>query len=95
MAKLHVQSSCFFRINQVVLQLQYKHRRDQFQVRTTVFHRTAYIVSDVDECSSNPCENGATCSDGINEYNCQCAAGYMGANCETGSSCRSNVSIIH
>ena len=70
----------------MVLQLQYKHRRDQCHVRTAVFYRTTYFVSDVDECSSNPCENGGTCIDGINEYSCQCVAGYTGLNCETGSS---------
>ena len=77
-------SSCFLL---VVLQLQQKHRPDLFHVRTTVFYRTTYFVSDVDVCSSNPCENGGTCMDGINEYSCQCVAGYTGANCETGSSC--------
>ena len=71
----------------MVLQLQYKHQRDQCHVRTTVFYQTTYFVSEVDECSSNPCENGGTCIDGINEYSCQCVAGYIGANCETGSSC--------
>ena len=37
---------------------------------------------DIDECSSNPCENGATCSDGINSYTCNCAIGYSGVDCE-------------
>ena len=27
---------------------------------------------DVDECESNPCQNGATCEDGINAYFCTC-----------------------
>ena len=31
-----------------------------------------------------PCLNGATCTDGINSYNCTCAAGYTGENCEIG-----------
>ena len=67
------------------LSLQYIHRRDQCHAITTMFYRTTYFVSDVDECSSNPCENGGTCNDGINEYSCQCVAGYTGANCETSS----------
>lgn len=42
------------------------------------------IVADVDECSSNPCSNDGVCRNFINEYTCQCAPGYEGAQCETG-----------
>ena len=35
---------------------------------------------------SNPCDNGGTCTDGINEYNCACVPGYIGTDCETGES---------
>ena len=38
---------------------------------------------DIDKCSPNPCQNGGSCTDGINSYNCSCATGYTGANCET------------
>ena len=38
---------------------------------------------DIDECSSNPCENGGTCNDAVDMYTCDCAAGYNGDNCET------------
>jgi len=37
----------------------------------------------VDECSSNPCENGGTCTDGVNGFTCSCLAGYTGTTCET------------
>ena len=43
-------------------------------------------VADIDECSSNPCLNGATCTDAVNSYTCACVAGYTGTHCETGSS---------
>ncbi|MCP3661956.1 MAG: calcium-binding EGF-like domain-containing protein [Gammaproteobacteria bacterium] len=33
---------------------------------------------------SNPCQNGGTCTDGLNSYTCACAAGYTGKICETG-----------
>ncbi|MCU0692932.1 MAG: hypothetical protein MUF54_16150, partial [Polyangiaceae bacterium] len=36
----------------------------------------------VDDCSSAPCQNGGTCTDGINSYSCSCATGYTGTNCE-------------
>ena len=31
-----------------------------------------------------PCQNGGSCNDYGNEYNCTCAAGYEGTDCETG-----------
>jgi len=37
-----------------------------------------------DPCSSNPCQNGASCSIEITEYLCHCIAGYTGVHCETG-----------
>ena len=40
--------------------------------------------TDVNECSSNPCQNGASCSDSVDFYNCTCLPGYEGVNCETG-----------
>ena len=46
--------------------------------RENIFH-----ITGKDECASDPCENGATCVDGVKEYSCTCAAGYTGTNCET------------
>ncbi len=37
---------------------------------------------DIDECASTPCENDATCEDGVNSYTCKCKAGFTGKNCE-------------
>ena len=36
----------------------------------------------IDECSGNPCFNGE-CTDGVNEYSCQCEVGYFGTNCNS------------
>ena len=46
--------------------------------------------SDILECASDPCENGATCNDLINGYECVCEPGYEGINCETGKSMTMN-----
>lgn len=39
---------------------------------------------EINECDSNPCQNGATCVDELNRYSCTCQPGYQGTNCETG-----------
>ena len=37
---------------------------------------------DIDECIPNPCENGGTCFDGINDYKCTCVPGFTGDSCQ-------------
>lgn len=37
----------------------------------------------VNECSSNPCQNGGTCIDGINGYTCTCTSQWTGPQCQT------------
>ena len=39
--------------------------------------------TEVDECASNPCLNGANCTNLVNGYICTCLPGYNGTNCET------------
>ena len=57
----------------------------------TVMLKTPYFcllfspAIDVDECLSEPCLNGATCTDLIGYYRCECDLGYDGTNCETGT----------
>lgn len=40
---------------------------------------------EINECDSNPCQNGATCVDELNRYSCTCQPGYQGTNCEIGN----------
>lgn len=41
--------------------------------------------ADIDDCLPNPCQHGGNCTDEINDYNCTCAAGYTGKDCEIGN----------
>ena len=43
-------------------------------------------ISDIDECASLPCLNGATCIDGVNGYVCLCAPGWTGTDCSISKS---------
>eukprot|EP01043_Picozoa_sp_COSAG02_P041271 COSAG02_NODE_3406_length_6793_cov_7.881237_6_plen_1278_part_01 len=38
--------------------------------------------TDIDECSSDPCQNGGTCVDRLNAYQCNCAPGWKSEMCE-------------
>ena len=40
------------------------------------------ICVDVDECLTNPCQNGGVCTNSIGSYLCTCAVGFTGVNCE-------------
>ena len=40
------------------------------------------FVPDIDECVSAPCANGATCNDGVNQFDCSCVFGYEGTMCQ-------------
>ena len=54
------------------------------------------LLIDIDECSSNPCMNGAACTDAVNSYTCACVAGYTGTHCETGEGLLlSNLNTYH
>ena len=37
----------------------------------------------IDDCAPNPCQNGGTCTDGVNEYICSCATGWIGPQCSS------------
>ncbi|NXQ85758.1 CRUM1 protein, partial [Nyctibius grandis] len=38
--------------------------------------------AEIDECDSDPCQNGALCNDYVGFYTCTCAPGYKGIHCE-------------
>ena len=39
------------------------------------------ISIEIDHCDSNPCYNGATCTDGDKDYTCKCNPGWEGKKC--------------
>ena len=43
-----------------------------------------FHFSDMNECDSNPCENGGVCTNGRNAYSCACQGSWNGTNCEKG-----------
>ena len=49
---------------------------------------------DVDECASDPCQNGATCAESLadsalptDNYRCECTPGFVGENCDMDDPC--------
>ena len=42
------------------------------------------LIKDIDECASGPCENGGSCTDVVNDFNCSCLPGFTGKNCSIG-----------
>ena len=43
-----------------------------------------HFISDINDCADQPCLNGGTCIDEVNDYTCRCADGYTGKNCSIG-----------
>ena len=63
----------------------------QFELKSTKnictlisFYRFQFVL-DIDECQSQPCQNGGTCVGDIDSYNCNCLQFYTGRNCEIGN----------
>ncbi|XP_020628450.1 ryncolin-2-like [Orbicella faveolata] len=42
---------------------------------------------DIDDCASHPCKNNGTCTDRVNGFNCSCAPGFNGTQCEISTGC--------
>ena len=63
--------------------------------KTIMIYNILPSLIDIDECASDPCQNGGTCLDQINSYNCSCVAGYIGSDCETSKYTRSDISYCY
>ena len=42
------------------------------------------FLADIEDCVDQPCLNGGTCIDAVNDYTCICVNGYTGKNCSVG-----------
>ena len=49
-----------------------------------VGRHSLYHNSDIDDCAGQPCQNDGNCTDRVNDFNCDCVAGYTGKNCSIG-----------
>ena len=58
-----------------------------------VFPETCVYPLDIDDCSTVPCLNNATCIDAVDDYSCSCVSGYTGEVCETGE-CLLTLTIV-
>lgn len=41
-----------------------------------------FDVPEINYCGSNPCNNGGSCQNNADDYECMCPQGYTGSNCE-------------
>jgi len=46
--------------------------------------KACFIFLDIDICRFEPCQNGATCTNQIGGYKCDCVQGFTGEKCEKG-----------
>ena len=54
------------------------------------------LVTGLNNCSGNPCDNGASCSDSATGVVCKCAKGFVGRFCEstyTAVACSSKIYV--
>ncbi|XP_037087468.1 protein jagged-2-like [Pollicipes pollicipes] len=72
----------------------------QFSCACDPGYTGGYCHQNINDCSSDPCHNGATCIDGINSFTCICPLGWEGPLCNTNKNecepnpCRHNGSCV-
>ena len=66
-----------------ILILNYFKRHYTWWITKLLFSILSKLLVDINECSPEPCQNGATCIDDVNQYTCSCDEGYEGTDCDT------------
>lgn len=56
-----------------------------FLPKLYIFFSKILFIIDGNECSSDPCQNGGSCVDLVNAYECKCAPAYFGPRCQNGT----------
>ena len=49
-----------------------------------IFIDMIHLLSDINECDANPCDNNGACYNTMGSFTCTCAAGYDGETCQNG-----------
>lgn len=50
------------------------------------------FISDINDCASNPCQNGGSCTDTVNGYTCSCTSEWVGDRCSSSTTSKANSS---
>ena len=53
-----------------------------FSLHNHIYIEHESFPTDIDECSSNPCLNGGTCTELSNGFSCTCFPGFNGTVCD-------------
>ena len=53
-----------------------------FDSPATFFVILLYVHVDINDCNPDPCENGGSCDDEVNDYDCECPPEWMGKDCD-------------
>ena len=56
---------------------------DEGDAKLVFMYASPFSVADIDDCSSDPCQNGGECVDQVASYKCNCAHGWQGDVCTT------------
>lgn len=57
------------------------------QRNSSLYMILIFYSLDINECKSNPCQNSGFCENTNGFYQCRCADGWMGQNCQIGRFC--------
>lgn len=55
-----------------------------YEKHAFMIFNTLLPFSDINECETNPCENGGQCTNSEGSFTCSCAGGWKGPACNQG-----------